>query len=609
MTTATDTKVRRFDRRKAAIAAAVLVGVVTVVGILIWKANPAVAQIPAKLEVVARQVLYREDSKAKWEPATDGMSLPQGSGLKTDKSGRASVVFFEGSVSRLDTNTVVAVNETGKLENGEGSSAIGMFQTLGRTWHRVKKLVGVNSRYQVKTPTAAAAVRGTTFRVDVLRDGTTTYFVFEGTLDITTSSGRKIVLEAGTKVTIPPDTDVTQDDVEAITEADKDAWYVFNMAQDAALTDAENGVPGDTNPPAEPADPGSPTQTDTQQGPSAPVSPVSTQSSGRKPPTSRGNRPPTLAPIADVAAYEGTLVAFVATATDPDGDTIVYSASPLPDGAIFNTRTGSFSWTPGYAQAGTYSIAVSANDGRLSDRQTVEIVIRDVNRPPVFYPTNAYSVTEGELLVFAVSATEPDGEPLYYSASDLPAGATFDGRTRVFSWRPDLGQAGVYRVTFAVSDGVNTVTRPVAITVLEFSPPTSAGAVTCYAQLVNVRTTVMTPSAVEPGTMFLVSAAISPADDALAEGGSATIRVPEGLRVMGSPDSLAVSPTPTAASTSVSWVVQAERPGAYVVTVQAGLPIPGATDIGSGSGVVRVEESRPSTLWERIFSLLSGPSR
>jgi len=42
---------------------------------------------------------------------------------------------------------------------------------------------------------------------------------------------------------------------------------------------------------------------------------------------------------------------------------------------------------------------------------------------------------------------------LTYSASNLPAGATFNVGTRTFSWRPDYTQAGDYSVTFRVSDG------------------------------------------------------------------------------------------------------------------------------------------------------------
>jgi len=64
------------------------------------------------------------------------------------------------------------------------------------------------------------------------------------------------------------------------------------------------------------------------------------------------------------------------------------------------------------------------------------------------------SVNEGELLQFTISASDPDGDSLIYSASNLPQGASFDPDTQTFSWTPDYGQSGVYpNIRFEVSDG------------------------------------------------------------------------------------------------------------------------------------------------------------
>lgn len=79
------------------------------------------------------------------------------------------------------------------------------------------------------------------------------------------------------------------------------------------------------------------------------------------------------------------------------------------------------------------------------------------------------SVDENRLLSFGVEATDPDGDALTYTASNLPAGATFDPSTRVFSWTPDYTQAGEYTVSFTASDGTRSYslsgTKDVTITV------------------------------------------------------------------------------------------------------------------------------------------------
>lgn len=72
----------------------------------------------------------------------------------------------------------------------------------------------------------------------------------------------------------------------------------------------------------------------------------------------------------------------------------------------------------------------------------------------------------GESLRFTLSATDPDNNPLTYSASNLPPGATFDPLTRTFSWTPGYDQAGVYpNIHFEVSDGELTDFEDITITV------------------------------------------------------------------------------------------------------------------------------------------------
>ncbi len=88
------------------------------------------------------------------------------------------------------------------------------------------------------------------------------------------------------------------------------------------------------------------------------------------------------------------------------------------------------------------------------------------NYPPSLASIGSRSVGEGELLQFTVSATDPDGDALTYSASNLPSGASFTPATRLFSWTPTSGQAGTYsNVRFEVSDGVLTDYENITITV------------------------------------------------------------------------------------------------------------------------------------------------
>ncbi len=80
------------------------------------------------------------------------------------------------------------------------------------------------------------------------------------------------------------------------------------------------------------------------------------------------------------------------------------------------------------------------------------------------------TVRTGETLTFTVSATDPDGDALTYSASNLPQGASFNPTTRTFSWTPTDDQAGLYSdISFQVSDGSLTDSQTISITVMSTS--------------------------------------------------------------------------------------------------------------------------------------------
>jgi hypothetical protein len=185
------------------------------------------------------------------------------------------------------------------------------------------------------------------------------------------------------------------------------------------------------------------------------------------------NRPPVLSPIGPKTVDEGEALVFTISAVDLDADALTYSAFNLPDGAVFDPGSGTFSWTPGYVQAGVYpNVRFQVSDGTFTDSEEITITVNHVNRPPVLSPIGSKTVDEGEALVFIISATDPNGDALTYSASNLPDGAIFDSGSGTFSWTPGYGQAGVYpNVRFQVSDGTFTDSEEITITVNHVNRP------------------------------------------------------------------------------------------------------------------------------------------
>ena len=183
--------------------------------------------------------------------------------------------------------------------------------------------------------------------------------------------------------------------------------------------------------------------------------------------------PPVLSvPGAQTVAELQTL-AFTVTATDPEGQLCVLSASNLPGGALFTdnqNNTGSFSWTPDASSAGSYVAYFTADDtfgGRTT--ASVDIDVTNANGPPVLDPIADRTLEQGSMAFISVSGWDPDGDPLTLTASGLPSfGSLTDygnGSGTVQLAPSDTQPPGSWTVTIHLSDGTNTVSQSFTVTV------------------------------------------------------------------------------------------------------------------------------------------------
>ncbi len=148
-----------------------------------------------------------------------------------------------------------------------------------------------------------------------------------------------------------------------------------------------------------------------------------------------------------------------ATVTAADG---TYSFPGVADGAYTVTPALSgHTFTPS-------SIIVTISGAGVTAQN---FIAAPVNNPPVLDPIGNKTVNEGALLSFTLSGSDADGHSLNFSSSGLPSGASFNPSAKFFEWTPDYSQAGLYSVTFSVSDGSLTDSEVVAITVTEAGSP------------------------------------------------------------------------------------------------------------------------------------------
>jgi len=91
------------------------------------------------------------------------------------------------------------------------------------------------------------------------------------------------------------------------------------------------------------------------------------------------------------------------------------------------------SGTLSYASAGTHSVTVTASDGTLTASQSFTWTVSNVNRAPVLTAPGDQTSAENDVISLALSASDPDGDSLTYSATGLPEGLAIAPTTGVIS--------------------------------------------------------------------------------------------------------------------------------------------------------------------------------
>lgn len=181
---------------------------------------------------------------------------------------------------------------------------------------------------------------------------------------------------------------------------------------------------------------------------------------------------------------EGQTLSFTVSAVDPENQKVTLSAANVPQGATFDAPTGQFLWTPTCTQAGGYTVSFTATDNgnpAKSETRTLAITVVNVSVPPtVSTPQSSYNISEGQEIVFTVTALQGcPNQNLSITSTNLPAGSVLGETvqngpriTREFRWTPSFTQAGTYSITFTgsdMSDPNATASRVVTLNVVDFN--------------------------------------------------------------------------------------------------------------------------------------------
>ena len=213
--------------------------------------------------------------------------------------------------------------------------------------------------------------------------------------------------------------------------------------------------------------------------------------------TQADRAPVVVAPVS-VTGMEGQQFCFSVSAVDPDGDPVqLQPPSPVPLGATFvigPPDRGTFCWTPGFNDAGSYTVRICATstncaNAQLSSCAFISITILNVNRPPVLAAIGDLSVDVGATLDKPLSASDPDGESLQFSKASGPffvTVSTTGPTTGNLHAAPGFADLGLYDVTVSVSDGLASDSETITLFVSQCECPPVADAGGPYQGFVGI---------------------------------------------------------------------------------------------------------------------------
>jgi Putative Ig domain/FecR protein len=205
--------------------------------VFISNQKPAAAAAAATLTIYKGTAQRAPAGSSTFAAVLTGQALNGGDQIRTGAATAAAIRFGDGSVTRLDSNTAITI----RTLTHQGSEYQTSFsQSAGKTWNKVRALVGVAS-FNVTGPNSTTAeVRGTTFVLIIEPNGDVRVDDYQGTVIFHAKAG-SVTVTIGQSSTVLNGSSNPQATT-GIPAADlQDPFTIFNIAADANLDATGNG--------------------------------------------------------------------------------------------------------------------------------------------------------------------------------------------------------------------------------------------------------------------------------------------------------------------------------------------------------------------------------
>ncbi len=145
----------------------------------------------ASAKAVSGRVELRRGGQGAFSPVTLGETVKTGDELQTGSDGRAEFAWADGTRWKLEPSTHLSI--TRAASNSWRKTEQTQFKLdAGKVFVRVVKTLAPGSSFQIETPSAVAAVRGTVWSIEV-NGGQTRVGVYKGFVEVSGAGGAQTV--------------------------------------------------------------------------------------------------------------------------------------------------------------------------------------------------------------------------------------------------------------------------------------------------------------------------------------------------------------------------------------------------------------------------------
>jgi len=152
----------------------------------------------ARIKSIEGVVTILRKGETQWRNAQVNTALSVGDEVYTREESFAEVTYNSGAVLRMAEKTKIIIKES----TAKGSKTE---TPIGSIWVNMKKMFSKKSEFELRTPSATAAIRGTVFGLNAAADSSTDVSVYNGTVAV--GPGSSFVEKNGKE--IPPPSSAT----------------------------------------------------------------------------------------------------------------------------------------------------------------------------------------------------------------------------------------------------------------------------------------------------------------------------------------------------------------------------------------------------------------